>query len=88
MIKPIHGKPVATNDSHRLPALAPGSRRTYEGLLGLGATGPASARPLANISKALKRSKRDLEDELHLLEGKGVVDHVSSGREVAWYCRK
>lgn len=74
--------------AHRLPGLPADLKRTYEALLRLGATGPAGGRDLKYLSKQLRESKHDLEHELHVLEGKGIVGHQTSGHETVWFARR
>ncbi len=73
---------------HRLPSLPQNLRRVYDELVDVGATGPASARPVEYLSRELHHPKKEMEHELHVLEGKGVVAHVTSGNETAWYARR
>ncbi len=72
----------------RLPSLPPNLRQVYDELVEVGATGPASARPVEYLSKELHHPKKEMEHELHVLEGKGVVAHVTSGHETVWYARR
>lgn len=74
--------------THRLPGLAPKTKRTYDALLHIGATGPASAKDVKAISKRLHENKHEVEHELHALEGKGIVGHQSNGHDTLWFARK
>ncbi len=71
-----------------MPGLQADLQRTYDGIRMAGATGPGSGRTLQVLSKQLKISKKDLEHDLHVLEGKGIVDHQTSGKETVWFARR
>lgn len=73
---------------HHIPALPKALQHAYEGLLAVGAVGPSSGHDLKRLAKELHEGKKQLEHELHMLEGKGVVAHQTSGNETVWYARK
>ncbi len=73
---------------HRLPALPTELKRTYDGLVRVGATNPTGGRDLKFLSKELHENKKELDHELHVLEGKGVVAHQTNGNETVWYASR
>ncbi len=84
----VQETPVPDEGPHRLPSLPADLKRTYEGLVQAGATSPADGQDLKTLSKQLHENKRELDHELHVLEGKGVVGHLTSGNETVWYARR
>lgn len=78
---------AAAGTTRRIPGLPSDLLATYNGLVAAGATGPASARDLTTVSKLLRTSKRNVEDHLHKLEGKGLVAHQTAKHQTSWYAR-
>ncbi len=88
MVRPKDNLNAPPDDSHRLPSLPKGLQAVYDGLARLGATGPGMGRDVKFLAKELHENKKEMEHELHVLEGKGVVAHQTSGNETTWYLRK
>lgn len=84
----VRNQTQPTMGSHRVPGLQADLKRTYDGLISVGATGPSSGRSIQVLSKQLKTSKKDLEHDLHVLAGKGIAEHQTSGKETVWYARR
>ena len=79
---------TADEPVHRVPGLPKDLKQVYDGLLHAGATSPGGARSLEYLSKELHHPKKQMLHELHVLEGKGVVGHETSGHDTSWYLRK
>lgn len=88
MVQPKDNMNAPPEGSHRLPSLPKELQAVYQGMARLGATGPASGRDTAFLAKELHENKKTMEHELHVLEGKGIVGHQTSGNETTWYLRK
>lgn len=80
--------PKMSEQSAGLPGMSNDLRRTYEGVVRAGATGPASACDAKLLSKKMRMSRHELEDDLRALEGKGVIGHQSSHGQTTWYARR
>ncbi len=87
MVQPKEHLNTPPEGSHRVPSLPKELQAVYQGLTRLGATNPAAGRDVAFLAKELHESKKNMEHELHALEGKGVVGHQTSGNETTWYVR-
>ncbi len=84
----VRNQTKPTTGPKGMPGLQADLQRTYDGIRMAGATSPGSGRSLVILSKQLKLSKKDLEHDLHVLEGKGIVEHQTSGKETVWYARR
>lgn len=88
MVQPKDNMNAPPEGAHRLPSLPKGLQAVYEGLTRLGATSPMAGRDAKFLAKALHENRKEMEHELHVLEGKGIVAHQVSGNETTWYVRK
>jgi len=88
MVRPRTDEQTPDPDVHRIPSLPKDLMEVYNGMQKLGATGPSSGRSVEWLSKQLHHPKKEMLHELHVLEGKGIAGHQTSGHETAWYLRK
>lgn len=71
-----------------LPGMSKELRQTYERLALLGIGSPANAQPASWIARKMDIGRHRLEEELHRLEGRGIVAHTKSNGREAWYVRR